>query len=149
MKSQAITILAVLTLIFAWTAAPAYAQSPVRLTAKIPFGFVVGKQAFPAGVYTLRPHSGGGFPTWTAFVIQSVDHKYSHIVLTQAGRARRMPDSSELVFKRYGESYFLSQVLLTGVETGRQLPIARRMLELAKVPADAKAEEVAVIAAAQ
>jgi hypothetical protein len=41
-------------------------------------------------------------------------------------------ETSRLVFRRYGDQYFLAQIWMAGETSGHELPISRREAELAK-----------------
>lgn len=91
------------------------AQNPMHVT--VPFDFTVGSKSFAAGVYTVH---NGVAPSVVA--IKSADGRSSIMTLTNGVQARQAPGKGKLIFNRYGESYFLSQIWAAGNEVGRQLP---------------------------
>jgi hypothetical protein len=100
------------------------AQS-VTLRAKIPFSFAVGGQTLPAGEYAVAPPSGPG-----AIVIRGVDHHAAVVAVVHAtsDRSHRL-QTPQLVFNRYGDRYFLSEVWSSG-DKGSQLPMSHSEREL-------------------
>ena len=115
MKNQIQRSIAILGLFFMLAIASVNAQTPGKIEVNIPFDFLAGKKALKAGTYTIKRTSG------TALSLRSADGKTTVLVnapLTIG--SRDLKPGERLVFNRYGEQYFLSQVWLT-VDTGRQL----------------------------
>ncbi len=111
-----------LVLFFGLMASVAHAQS---LKAEIPFEFVVGDKRMPVGEYTVKPF------TPQAVMIQSKDCNSSAIVLSSAVQAKKFQESGKLVFNRYGDQYFLSQIWTPGTFNGRLVPKSRLEREIA------------------
>jgi hypothetical protein len=95
----------------------AHAQSSSALVADIPFEFAVGGKTLKAGEYSVRAFTTNG----DALLISNQDSNDVVIRLTQSIQARIVPERAKLVFHRYGQRYFLSEVWTTGERTGRQL----------------------------
>ncbi len=95
----------------------AHAQSPGPVVADIPFEFAVGGKSLRAGEYSLRAFTTNG----DALLISSKDSNDKAIRLTQSIQARIVPQQGKLVFHRYGQRYFLSEVWTAGERTGQQL----------------------------
>lgn len=72
--------------------------------ATIPFGFNVGNTWLPAGTYTMTSDSQSP----NVISIRNADNKISLLSVGQA--ADRRPDSRSLVFKKYGDQYFLHEI---------------------------------------
>jgi len=96
-----------------------HAQLPgTEIRASIPFDFTVRGKTLPAGEYALTRI--GDEPS--GLLIRNVRDKREHIVFeTEPKDARRIPRRNVLVFNRYGDSYFLEEVVTAGEETGREL----------------------------
>ena len=93
---------AILLLIMASVAATgANAQEPT-LKANIPFDFVVGNTWMPAGEYTITS------PTREILVLRTAGHSASVVSTEDYAESKA---GSELVFDKYGEQYFLHEVL--------------------------------------
>jgi hypothetical protein len=114
MKIQ-IRNVAILGLFFVLAIASAQAQTPSRAEVNIPFDFSAGTAKLKAGVYTVKRMTGN------ALAIRSADGKTTALVnapLTLGSRDSKA--GQRLVFNKYGDEYFLSQIWLR-VDTGRQL----------------------------
>lgn len=94
----------------------AHAQS-TSVAADVPFEFTVGGKSLKAGEYSIRAFTTSG----EALLISSQDSSDAAIRLTNTIEARIVPKQGKLVFHRYGQRYFLSEVWTRGERTGRQL----------------------------
>ena len=96
-----------------------HAQLPgTEIRASIPFDFTVRGKTLPAGDYTLTRI--GDEPT--DLLMRNVRDKREHVIFeTEPKDARRIPRRNVLVFNKYGESYFLEEVVTAGEETGREV----------------------------
>ncbi|MDP2996745.1 MAG: hypothetical protein Q8N47_04600 [Bryobacterales bacterium] len=102
-----------------------YAQSSQTLVANVPFGFHVGSVALPAGEYNVDMKAAPGFVR-----LISADRKSAAIIGTFATQTLKYNERGKLVFNRYGDNYFLSQVWPPGV-TGRGMSKSNREKEMA------------------
>jgi len=126
MKKQALRFLCVLGLLM--VAGSAFAQD-VILRANIPFSFKVNKGTLPAGQYEVRTISSAGGSH--ELLINNRAAKTGEMFPTHAVIASHaQADKAKLVFKRYGDQYFLSQIWLDDSVTGRELPQNAREREL-------------------
>ena len=145
---KSVTMLALLlTLGLATAVATANGQSRHKLSADVPFDFVVGDKVLAAGRYQVSQIGIGE----EALVIRSADSKNTASRLTSATQSREKK-SARLVFHRYGNTYFLSQVWEGGDRTGRQLLKSRQEIatrrELLRIAsnADSNYDEVVILA---
>jgi len=86
-----------------------------QAVAKVPFEFIVGDKTLPSGQYTVRAVSG------TNKAALMISGKSSAIRLTNEIQPNMNKTQARLVFHRYGERYFLSEVWMGGDSTGRHL----------------------------
>jgi hypothetical protein len=93
---------------------------------QVPFSFRVGDSIMPAGSYSVD-HSRHT----SILLIRSTDGKSSATVMTNATQAKDVRTQDQLVFNRYGDEYFLSQVWRSGYSLGRQLVPTHSERELA------------------
>ena len=107
-------------------AATAVAQNRM-LAAHIPFDFQIGETPLPAGRYDLDT---GVIPG--AILIRRDDRRATAVVLTHAVQAKGNVTEGKLVFNRYGEEHFLSQVWTPGYSQGRELKPSKREREIAR-----------------
>ncbi len=141
MTRKAFTFLAVAVLVV--TAVPLMAQT-IRLTANIPFEFAVGEKIMPAGEYFTWNGSGAG-------MLMLQDYAAHAAVLSTAQRetvnvTKDPASNTRLVFNRYGNRYFLSQVVNAYTGVGFLLPETHTERELAKTASLQREEIVAVLA---
>src|SRR5258708_5975584 len=94
-------------------AAAAGAQNPNPLVADVPFDFNVKGVAMPAGGYVVAQHAIQGFIT-----LRGEDSK-SIVILTAPAEAVSAPATGRLVFRRYGDRYFLAETWTPGSNFGR------------------------------
>jgi hypothetical protein len=157
MKKQtlkAITMLvSIIVLAFA-TALASNAQSRTqKITARVPFDFVVGDKTLAAGEYVIGKATTAAS---TGILIRSSDGQHSAIRLTNAVNAKASGTQAALTFRRYGNAYYLAQVWTPGASEGRELfkSKAERAAEreLARIAAesnlaqDARPEIVTIVA---
>ena len=93
-----------------------YAQQTV-LTVKIPFAFQAGNHALPAGEYRVERLLSGNESVQQ---LRQIDGDAVMTVQTMFVEAKAENQNPELVFNRYGQTYFLSQIW-TGGAHGRKL----------------------------
>lgn len=93
----------------------AHAQSSVTVVADIPFEFAVGGKSLKAGEYSVSALT-------TTDAVRISNHVDTSVIrLTRPIQASNVPEKAKLVFHRYGQRYFLSEVWTTGERTGRKL----------------------------
>src|ERR1051325_3144418 len=115
-----------LTLTLLIGAATAMAQTPEKITVHAPFEFMVADKTLPAGDYTIRPLS------LNRWLIRGDDGREALIVSASPVQATESPRQASLVFERYGDRYFLSQILVPSMGFGRELMRSRVEVRLAK-----------------
>jgi hypothetical protein len=108
----------------------------------IPFQFVAGDVTLPAGEYRVEKLDGNS----AVLLIHCSDPNTSVMVMTHAAQAKKLQIQSILVFNRYDNRYFLSQVWTAGSIRGRQLPKSPLEKELARVASIETKAEVTLVA---
>lgn len=128
MNKQIFSALVTGCLLALMLAIPARAQ--IRgsvMHATIPFDFIVRGKTLPAGNYEIRRINDEP----QGLFIRNANNKHDTVIFeTESVTAKTMPDMSEVIFHRYGDSYFLSEVFTAGEQTGRELapsPSERRL----------------------
>ncbi len=124
MKKQLLIVFAGLLL----AVGSAYAQSS-RLVADIPFDFIVGNKAFPAGQYEIKGVGVNG----STLMLQNTDLKKSMFFTPNYCSSAQPQDESKLVFNMYGNHFYLSQVWTEGYDQGRELSRSSREIEEAQL----------------
>jgi len=130
MKKQAFTSFTILGLLLVMTAVSVHAQSQRSKATNIPFNFIVGQKTLPAGEYTVEPNRRDSDNVW---LVQSKDGHVSAVFTTMSVRASEAQETIKLVFHKYGDQYFLSQIWTPGGNSGRELQMSRRERGLAKI----------------
>lgn len=146
MKKHLITVLAVTILSATLAVALAQAQDAGNMSVTIPFDFAVSGKIIPAGDYHLRRSLMG-----TSVVMQLRNSNNEEAVfLPQTHPLQRIDiqKESKLVFNRYGNQYFLSQVWIAGRSTGEELSKTSRERSLQRELArrEVKPERIAIAA---
>ena len=126
-------LLAVMMIIAASVSANAQTLQ-YRLTANIPFDFSVAGEKLPAGKYLIsRAQTSDGD---MVVQIASKDGHSSVTRLTIPVSAKEPSKTGLLVFNRYGNEYFLSEIWPAGGVVGRELHKSRAERELARKAQD-------------
>lgn len=124
MKKQLSQIVPALGLLAGLAVLPVQAQTNHTLKVQIPFAFSVGKKALPAGEYT---------------VVENLSAQHGTIMGNQLGSAMFLahqlqapstPKTAKLIFNRYGNQFYLTQVWNGLTNIGRELPMCRAEREL-------------------
>ena len=102
----------------------AFAQLPgAPIRASIPFDFTVRGRTLPAGQYEISRI--GDEPD--GLEIANIDHRREHAMIeTEPVEKSNVPTKGEIVFHRYGDTYFLYEVWTPGIETGREIEPSRQ-----------------------
>jgi hypothetical protein len=117
MKRQLKTMAVILGLVVVAGAGVAQAQIISRLKSDIPFSFYVRNRLMPAGAYTiaeLNPGSG-------MMEIRSADGKSAAMFLTINKQEKDTRTPSELIFHKYGDKAFLSEIVEQGEMDGAEV----------------------------
>jgi len=107
-------------------AAAAYAQNTGTMKVEIPFGFNASGTSMPAGQYLVDTR------TPTVVILRDAKQHVSAMVRAQASESTLPQTNSRLVFHRYGDQYFLSEIWSTGNSVGRQIPQTKQERALAQ-----------------
>jgi hypothetical protein len=121
MRKKTLLSLATLSAMALIAVAPAFAQD--RVEAKIPFAFNVGSKSLPAGDYEVRKALGN------ALAIQNSATRDAAMALTMAAPPKEISSEAVLVFHKYGNRCFLSEVRTT--DSGRKLTPSKLEREVA------------------
>lgn len=114
--TKSVTMLMLVIALSLVTAVVSNGQSTQRVYANVPFNFVAGNKELPAGRYNVAPMTSDG----QAVRISGTESSLSVIRLTSTINKTKPSDRTKLVFHRYGNSYFLSEVWCQGNTSGRQ-----------------------------
>jgi len=123
----------------------ASAKTHSTLVLNVPFQFTVGDRLLLPGTYSFEQLLDSA-PGLNIIAIRSSDGGTYQAAVTTTTQAIAIPHASKLVFKRYGNSFFLSQVWTKGKLVGLLLYPSRGETRLAEQ--QAANEEVSIPAVA-
>lgn len=104
------------------------AQLPgTSIRVQIPFDFTVKGKTLSAGQYEVRRINDEPI----GLLIRNMNDKHETVVFeTEPKIDRSITKRDELIFTRYGDSYFLSEVVTAGEQTGEEVSPSHREREL-------------------
>jgi len=123
------------------TFASALGQSDRQTIIHIPFNFSVGEKAFTAGKYVIQRNRKDSDTVW---VIKRKDNVGKAMLLTRPVRANETQQETRLVFRQYGDLYFLAEFWTAGDQTGREIQVSDREKALDKALADKRQDHVLI-----
>lgn len=145
LKSFMLTFIVGMALIL-MSATESNAQTGTTIRVKIPFDYTIGNKTLSAGKYDVMKIAEG------LFRIRSEDSKHSMLTQPKCDVESNGKSFAKLVFKRYGNEYFLSQIWLgstTGVELHKSKAERKAEANMRLAKNDAKPEVVEVIASVE
>jgi methionine-rich copper-binding protein CopC len=115
---KAFTML-MLLVVLSLASAVASAQTPAanKVVASVPFEFSVGYKTMPAGDYSVQIIATAN----DALMIKNADSSVSALRLSEATSREKDKSHARLIFNRYGDKYFLSEVWNGVDKVGRRL----------------------------
>ena len=116
------SILAALAVLLMATAA--HAQQ-TKVAATVPFNFVVGDRAYPAGDYILSNNGA-------VLQITNTEQAKTEMTLSRTCESAKPSADTKLVFQSMGGNYFLRQIWVEGESRGRELPRSHTQAQLAQ-----------------
>jgi hypothetical protein len=120
MKQQIFKLTAIFAIFLGLAVTGVKAQAPSKVEVNIPFEFSAGKTTLQPGVYSIKRMSGNNL------ALRSTDGKSAVILNAPLNLTSTDPESVErLVFNKYGDQYYLSQIWLTA-DTGRELSVRKK-----------------------
>ena len=125
MKKQAMNLVAALGFLLAVSATSAFAQT---MKADIPFAFHAANETLPAGRYEVSTAN----TVKGSIIVRGTENKQAVAALVINVASKRTPEVSKLIFRRYGDQYFLAQIFVKGQTSGiemLQTKAERRLLK--------------------
>jgi hypothetical protein len=113
-----------IAVVFALTIHPSQARAQIvgELEVNIPFQFHAGNTKLPAGKYLIHALDDAD---QTIMEISSADDSISALFEVQVVNADSTPNKSEVVFNKYGDRYFLAELLQEGNPVGSKVVESR------------------------
>ncbi len=140
MKKSILRITGLLALALVAATQIARAQEPIAVT--IPFAFTAADKMLPAGEYRVEKAAQGSL----VLLIRRMDGNESMFVSSFAASSSSPQTQSKLIFHRYGNQYFLSQVWVAGYTQGRQLRESAKEKEQELAASNATPEKITIVA---
>jgi hypothetical protein len=116
------SILAALAVLL--VAAATQAQT-TKVTATVPFNFIAGDRAYPAGDYLFSNSDA-------VLKISNTEQAKTEVTLSHACESATPSADTKLVFQSMGGNYFLRQIWVAGDSSGRELPRSHTQARLAQ-----------------
>jgi hypothetical protein len=135
-RITAIALVAIANFAMAGTS---FAQS-TGVQANVPFDFTVGNKLLPAGTYTIKEQSDH------VIVIKNHDKPIAAVSLVN-GDGNRSPNGGKLKFHRYGDQYFLAEILCDQADMNLQVPTSKTEQKTALQEANLRARGETFVAA--
>jgi hypothetical protein len=118
MTSRILKTMLIAGFLFSLTAVTAHAQGGNSLVVDVPFDFTVSGKSLPAGRYVVVRGTQGSAD---GLRLQGSDGKNAVYVLTKPIQSTANHEQGAVVFTRYGNQLFLTQVWIAGKSTGREM----------------------------
>ena len=118
--------LVVVTLVLLSGMAAAQLNSSTRVVAQVPFEFMVANKTVPAGEYFVEAFTMDG----NTLVIRNTEAKVAVVSRSSQSEGKQDASNYALVFKHYGDRYFLSGIRLQGSKITYRLPESKVEVEL-------------------
>ena len=127
-----------IAILFALTIYPtkAHAQIIGNLEVNVPFQFHVGNTKLPAGKYVIHMLDDSDLKVME---ISSADGSTSALFEVQQAEANSTPAKSELIFNKYGNRYFLTELFEEGSSSGSEVLKSRYEKRVSQQAVEAQA----------
>jgi hypothetical protein len=123
------------------TFSSALGQSDRQTIIHIPFNFSVGEKAFTAGKYVIERSRKESDTVW---MIRRKDNVGKALILTRPVRAIDTVEETRLVFHKYDDLYFLTEIWTPGSNTGREIQISNREKAIDKALAEKRQDHILI-----
>ncbi len=100
----------------------------IKVTATVPFSFIVNRATLPAGEYLVQSLDDHG----KVLAIRDLDTNATNLVLSNSCTSLKSASQTKLIFHRYGKRYFLNQIWVEGNNSGHEFRPSPREKEVAK-----------------
>ena len=117
MRNQILKTFTMISVLIVLSAVSTRAQAGNSFMVNIPFEFSVSGKTLPAGEYTVARVG----VSLDGLTIRGNDVKDGASALTRSTETGDIQNQTRVVFSRYGNQYFLSQIWISGRSSGRAL----------------------------
>ncbi len=129
MKILFVKRLIMLSVLGLLTSVAAHAQSGSDFTVTIPFDFSVGGKTLIAGQYHIGRSTRSSAD---GLLLRDTNGRGGVFSMTVGIHSEDVQQQSKVVFRRYGNQYFLAEVWISGNSAGRGLPASRKERSIAR-----------------
>jgi hypothetical protein len=116
MRTQTLKTMMVISILMILSALSVNAQKGSGFVVKVPFAFTLSGKTLPAGEYVFARSAQA-----SSEVIRIRSKERGAFVQTKLVQAQDIQEESQVIFKRYGDQYFLFQIWTSGKSSGREL----------------------------
>jgi len=95
-----------------------------RITAQVPFAFIANGKTMPPGECTISVQGDGVKSLWITCGKEKV------LAIPHATESVKLNERTVLVFRQYGERYFLASISRQGETSGYEFPVQKMESEL-------------------
>jgi hypothetical protein len=106
--------------------ATAQLASSEKIVAQVPFEFVLGSKVVPAGEWVVKTATMDG----KTLQIRTKDSGVNMLSTAILDESTKVSSHYSLLFHRYGDQYFLSEVRIAGTRVGYKLPETKAEAEM-------------------
>jgi len=135
-SNQVLSLFVALVLALTIGASKAKAQIIGDLEVNVPFQFHVGNTKLPAGKYVIHMLDDSDLKVME---ISSADGSTSALFEVQQAEANSTPAKSELIFNKYGNRYFLTELFEEGSSSGSEVLKSRYEKRVSQQAVEAQA----------
>jgi hypothetical protein len=129
MKQPFFKVFALLLSVFTLSTTAVLAQAHQTLKASVPFNFIINKQVYPAGDYTIETVYLAGSQS---LKLQSTDGHLTAFLPTRTMKIEASQTEARLVFNKVADRYFLAQVFAGEEKVTNQILASNCQSKLAK-----------------
>ena len=142
MRNQTLRTMMMISILMVISALTVHAQAGSSFVVKVPFDFTLSGKTLPAGQYTVSLSTQGSSD---GLMIRNQER--GAYVQTKPVQTRDRQEETQVIFRRYGDQYFLFQIWISGRSTGREVFKSTReqKLERALAQSAKKPETVAIL----
>lgn len=123
MKKQIAAIVILLTLFLVLTAVSVNAQANQKIIVEIPFEFMVVGDKYEAGQYVIERLDAQNDPFTMTLSGANIAEK--KVFITQSLQLETAVENVQIVFSKYEDNYFLSEIWTGNTKDGLHIPMGR------------------------
>lgn len=123
MKKQIAAIVILLTFFLVLNAVSVNAQTNQKITVEIPFRFMVVGDKYEAGQYVIEQLDAQNDPF--TMTLDGANIAEKKVFITQSLQSETSVENVQIVFSKYDDTYFLSEIWTGNTKDGLRIPMGR------------------------